>query len=88
MSYHNEVRDVTRTLQVEYGDFGPAEEEIVQQCGKSRYNLKLSHGLELGTAQEFGVISRDGLRATVNSFMGTYHLELVAEDQATAPGLN
>ena len=35
LSYHNEVRDVTRTLQVEYGDFGPAEEEIVQQRGES-----------------------------------------------------
>merc|ERR1712183_926968 len=72
LGYHNEVRDITRTIQVEYGDFGPAEEEIVQQSGESRYNIKLSHGLDMGTAQELGVISRDGLRATVNSFMGTY----------------
>ena len=34
LSYHNEVRDITRTIQVEYGDFGPAEEGIVQQCGE------------------------------------------------------
>ena len=83
LRYHNEVRDITRTVQVEYGDFGPAEEEIVQQCGARRYNIRLSHGLEMGTAQELGVISRDGRKAIVKSFMGTYQLEWVAEDQAT-----
>ena len=94
LSYHNEVRDITRTIQVEYGDFGPAEEGIVQQCGERegererRYNIKLSQDLDLGTAQEFGVISRDGLRATVKSILGTYHLEWLAEDQPTGSGLS
>ena len=87
LSYHNEVRNITRTLQVEYGDFGLAEEVIVEQCEDRRYNIKLTHSLDTGEAQEFGVISRDGLRATVKSFMGTYHLERVGEDQATEEGL-
>ena len=28
LSYHNDVRDVTRTLDVEYGDFGATEEGL------------------------------------------------------------
>lgn len=75
-------------MELDYGDFGPAEEEILEKLGRKEgtYNIRLTHKMDMGRAEEVGVVSQDGLKAPIKSFMGRYHLEWRGEEEAEAEG--
>ena len=66
---------------LEYGDFGPASEEIKKMTGKSSFNLKVTFdwGEFLGLV-DLGVITEDGKKVYIKGIM-EYTIEKITEEQ-------
>ena len=66
---------------LEYGDFGPASEEIKKMTGKENYNLKVTFdwGEFLGL-EDLGVITEDGKRVHIKGIM-EYTIDKITEEQ-------
>ncbi len=69
---------------LEYGDFGPASEEIKKTTGKLNFNLKVTFdwGEFLGLV-DLGVITEDGKKVYIKGIM-EYTIEKITEDQLKA----
>ena len=67
VSWHEGGRENTEKLQIDYGDFGPAEETLRERSGLGNYNMRLTTVIEdWEDEHNHGIVSEDG--ATLHLF--------------------
>ena len=64
------------------GEFGEAHEDVAKTSGRAIYNVRVQYKAAGKEQEEFGVVSEDGLRFTLMTFMGLWTLEWITEEEA------
>ena len=70
VSWQEGGRENAEKLQIEYGDFGPAEERLRESSGVENYNMRLTTVIEdWEDEHNYGIVSSDG--ETLHLFYAT-----------------
>ena len=65
-----------------FGEFGEANEDVAKASGQTIYNVRVQYKAAGKEQEEFGVVSEDGLRFTLMTFMGLWKLEWITKEEA------
>ena len=71
------------TVEIEMGNFGPADPAVQARTGMQEYNIKFYHdfGKEMiKKLEEVGVVTEDGLHLSIKGMAGVYQLDWITED--------
>ena len=72
------------SVDLKYGDFGDADQEICELTGKISFDLELTFTVHEKEFKKLGVITKNGTKITMKSMMGIAKFEWISDEEAAA----
>ena len=72
------------SVDLKYGDFGDADQEICELTGKISFDLELTFTVHEKEFKKLGVITKNGTKITMKSMMGIAKFEWITDEEAAA----
>ena len=72
------------SVDLKYGDFGDADQEICELTEKSSYDLELTFTVHEKEFKKLGVVTKNGKKITMKSMMGIAKFEWITDEEAAA----